>query len=85
MLNISDSVSCIITMHVQGRLYFYIYSNIRVLIGFMYMYGKRRQANTLNTGNSVLMRPLLVQSSIYLDKLACGSPEIMIVNVRSFL
>ena len=28
MLNILDAVSCIITQHVWGRLYFYIYSNI---------------------------------------------------------
>ena len=36
MLIISDFVSCSITQHVQGRLYFYIYSNIIVLFGFMY-------------------------------------------------
>ena len=29
-------LSCIITQHVQGRLYLYIYLNIIVLFGFMY-------------------------------------------------
>ena len=35
MLNILDAVSCIITQHVWGRLYFYIYSNNIILFDFM--------------------------------------------------
>ena len=34
MLIILDSVSCIITQHIQGRLYFDIYLNIILLFGF---------------------------------------------------
>ena len=34
MLIILDSVSCIITQHIQGRLYFHIYLNIILLFGF---------------------------------------------------